>query len=170
VSWTEVIVGTVLGAGLATLAVVTTLLQLRTLRNLRRQQELPAEEKEFLRIHARLRLATSGLLLLMAGLLGSAQGFLGPPMQDILKEGETVQQSGDATTSLSEPNRKVLRAYLWFYIAILLVLLAIVVLVGVDLWSLRRYALREQRQLLEDRRDMIARQANRMRRERNELN
>jgi hypothetical protein len=170
VRWSEVIAGSVLGGGLVILAVVTGLRQWRTLRGLRHKPDLPDQEKTFQRYHARLRLTTSGLLLLVAALLGTAQGLLGPPMHRILKEGEAHQQAGNLQASLGEQDRQVLRAYLWFYVVILLVLFSIVVLAGVDLWSLRRYALREQRKLLEDRRAMIARQANRMRQERNERN
>ncbi len=168
--WSEVICGSILLVCLGALGAYTGVRQWLVLRKLRAKPDLPDQEQSFIRFHARMRLVTSGLLLVLAGLLGCAQGFLGPPFQRVLEAGAAYQQAGSQEHALTEPDKQVVRAYAWFYVAILLVLLVVVILVGFDLWSIRRYALREQRKLLEDRRAMIARQAHRMRQERNWLN
>ena len=59
--------------------------------------------------------------------------------------------------------------HLWggLWIAILLLLMAIIFLAAWDLWAIRLYSVREHRKIQADRRAMIERQAARMRRQRN---
>jgi hypothetical protein len=55
-----------------------------------------------------------------------------------------------------------------YWIVLLVVLMAVVVLAGIDLWETRRRGLRERRKLLDDQRVMLRRQMTRWRRERDE--
>jgi hypothetical protein len=73
----------------------------------------------------------------------------------------------DAAPEFTAEEKVFLRIWGGTWIALLLVLMLVLVLAAVDLLSTRRYALRQYRKLQEDRRAMVARQAKRMRRERN---
>jgi hypothetical protein len=72
-----------------------------------------------------------------------------------------------AVPLLTPDERFFLRIYGGAWIGILLALLALVLLAAVDVWSTRRYGLRAQRKIQDDRRAMIARQVARLRQERN---
>jgi len=161
VSWSQFISGAVLIVGLVILAVFTGVSQLRILRELPSKPDLPEQEQRYFRSQARRRLLCSSLLLVLAVLLGIIQAFLEIPAQQIANEADTTPL---------EQNRPFHRIYTGSIIALLLVLLAVVIVVAIDLWSLRRYALREHQKILADRRAMIARQAQRMRQERDSRN
>jgi hypothetical protein len=65
-----------------------------------------------------------------------------------------------------EKQREFADFYGWYWIVFLLLLLALLVLAGIDLVSIRRHGWKQMRRLQEDRREMIARQAALLRQER----
>lgn len=135
--------------------------QLRALRN----QSLPDEEMQWERRKAWRRLISCGLTFVLAVLFVGLLTVYEPEAQKLAEEREAFAQ-GQAPP-FTDPEKNLIRAWLGLVIALLLVLLAVVVLAGTDLWATRRYALRQFRKLQEDRRAMIARQTTRMRQERN---
>ncbi len=139
--------------------------QLAVLRRLREGPELPADDARQLRRQAQRRLVSCGLLALLALLLAGAQLFLEEradvwiaQQKDQAPEGEPVEPTPE--------QRDFFRVYGVYWIVLLVVLLAVVVLAGIDLWETRGRGLRERRKLLDDQRVMLQRQVTRLRRER----
>jgi hypothetical protein len=168
VGWAEIITGTALAVVLFGVAGFTLWLQMRTLRQLP-QRQLPDEEMRYLRWQAWRRLATSGLLLLLAILFVIALAFQGNPAQQLADEQAAAREAGEELP-LTPEQKRFARIWGWNWIAILLALFLIVLLVAIDFWSIRRYGLRERRKLNEDRRAMMQRQLHRMRQEHDERN
>lgn len=142
--------------------------QLRTLRGLA-NSTLPEEEDRYLRCQARWRLISSALLMVLAVGLVAAFVFLEQPAHEIAERTKALRDAGEEPER-TPAERLFLRIYIGFWIVFLLILLVVVMLAAADLWSTRRYGLRQRRRLLDDRRAMIARQAHRLRQERNERN
>jgi hypothetical protein len=163
--WTQIVFGALLVAALLFLSVFYAWRQLRLLAQLRRQPDLPSEEGRHNRNQAVRRLVSSGLLLVLAGLLTFILIYLEPRAQryvnqiDATPAGETHQPTSY--------DRGLARIYGGHLIAFLLVLMAVVLLAGYDLWATRRYGLRQYRKIQDDRRLMIKRQLNRLREEGN---
>jgi hypothetical protein len=158
----EVIVGLILALGLLALALYVGVRQVVLLRRLG-PDSLPAEEYHYERRKARWRLASAALLLLMGCLLAGLQ-FYEARASELARRSE---QHGGEPVPLTDQERSFLRRYIGSWIALLLVLLAVLVLAALDLWATRRYGLKQYRKLSEDRRAMIQRQVNRMRQDRN---
>jgi hypothetical protein len=62
----------------------------------------------------------------------------------------------------SDEQKRFVNQYSLFWIVFSLVLLGLVWLAFIDLWAIRRYAMRQYRQIQEDRRDMIEREVARL--------
>jgi hypothetical protein len=156
VSWAEIISGAVLALILVFVGVYFAVGQLRVLRRLRGQLDLPREETNYLRAQARRRMVSSVLLLVLALLLAGYLIFL-----------------GERVTRLERDNpadRDFLQFFSGYSIAFLGILLTVLVLAGIDFWTIRRYGRQQYRRLQEDRRAMIERQIIRLRQERDNLN
>jgi hypothetical protein len=165
VVWLEIVFGALLVVVLLLLAVYYARHQVLALRRLRHSPELPAEELRYERRKAHRRLISCGLLLVMAAMLASQVALYALPTSELVEQRKSLDPK-----SLSEytpEEQALLRAWSWTWIALLLVLMAVLALAAVDLLSTRQFALRQFRKLQEDRRAMIERQAERMRRDRN---
>jgi hypothetical protein len=164
---------TLFGAGLIGALVVLSLFyiwrQVQALRRLRSLPDLPPEERLFLRRQAWRRLVNSVLMLVLAALLTTALVYLEEPAQRLAEARDAAQQAGNPG-ELTGKDRDFAHLYGAFWLVFLLVLMVVVLLAALDLWSTRRYGLREHRKLLADRREMIERQVARLREERNGLN
>jgi hypothetical protein len=160
----EVVIGVLLAAGLVALALYVGWKQVVSLRQLRRQDALPDEEQRYERRKAWRRLVSCALMLIMAGLLGGLQFYVGR-WQELVNERERLGLDKDAPWTAEQ--KFFVNAYIGSWIALLLVLMVVLALAAVDLWATRRYGLRQYRKLSEDRRAMIQRQANRLRQQRN---
>jgi hypothetical protein len=111
------------------------------------------EEKQHLRRQAQRRLACGILMVLLGLMLAGALLFLEAPADAL---GAKLANQGPVT----EPeDRGFARLYGWYWVAFLLLMLALVILAGIDLWAVWRHGLRQLRQLQQDRRDMIAHEA-----------
>ncbi|MFO0881240.1 MAG: hypothetical protein U0840_28285 [Gemmataceae bacterium] len=163
-SWSQILSGSALVATLVVLAFVLGWQQLRQLRRLQ-ISALPDEEMTWERRKAWRRIVSAGLLLLLAGLLGFLLVAYEPAAQRLADEREGM--TADEAPAFTPEQRAFLRIWGGTWIAILLVLMAVVFLAAVDLWATRQYARRQFRKLQDDRRSMIARQVIRMRQERN---
>lgn len=159
----EIVFGGVLVVVLLAVALVFGAAQVRQLRRLR-TLELPDEERRYETGKARRRLLTSGLLLLMSVLFTWLVLLHEPAAQRLADEREAF----DAVTAppFTAEQKRFLRIWGGGWVVLLLLLMVVVLLAGLDLWATRRHGLRQYRKLQADRRAMIARQASRLRRER----
>jgi hypothetical protein len=163
--WPPVVVvfGSLLVAVTAAVAVGWGWRQVRTLRQ-GGAPDLPDEERRRQRFQAWRRLVGCVLMLLLAAMVAGYLIFLDGPADRLAKERDAAPPG--TVFPRDEAERGFMRFYGWYLVSVMLVLLALMVLTGYDLWALRRQARREQRQLQADRRAMIARQIDRMRQER----
>jgi hypothetical protein len=164
VIWYEIGFGSLLVVVLITLSIYYGRQQLLALRRLRQTPDLPDEEMRYERSKAYRRIIScSGTLLLAAMLIVLL--VYGLPVQQIADQREGFPPG--MNSPFAEEDIQLVRIWGWTLIAFLLVLMAVLTLAGIDLIATRRYGLRQYRKLQADRRAMIQRQANRMRRERN---
>jgi hypothetical protein len=109
------------------------------------------------------RLISSALLLVLGTLLIVLLTYE-HPAQQIADEREALS---DKSIRFTPEQREFLRTWGWTWISFLLILMAVIVLAGIDLMSTRLYAIRQFRKLQADRRAMIERETQRMRQQRN---
>jgi hypothetical protein len=166
VSWPQIVFGTLLVAVLLFLSLFYAWRQVRALRALRQAPELPPEEARYERTKAWRRLVSCGLTLALAALLAGLLTFLEDRAQELADRREAVA-AGEEPPPLTPEERALARRWLWGWIVLLLVLLAVVLLAAVDLWATRRFGLRQYRKIQADRRAMIERQVSRLRGQRN---
>ncbi len=122
--------------------------EIRNLRRARFDLQMADEERRRVRYRAWRRLFCCVLLLILAALL------IGAYKLDASRQ-EIMEQGADEGTPMNEHQRAFLDLYSYYWIAFLLVLLSVIAIVGYDLWSLRRWGLREQRRLQADHREML---------------
>jgi hypothetical protein len=168
VGWQQVVSGAFLVSALVSLSLYYGYRQLRALRRIG-LADLPREEAGYYRAQARRRLVGSGLMFVMAWLLTGVMLYLEEPAQQLADQRDTQRgaQKEEDADPLTPDERTFLRIYGGAWIGILLILLALVMLAALDVWSTRRYGLRAQRKIQDDRRAMIERQVARLRQERN---
>jgi hypothetical protein len=165
VSVNQLVAGVLLAATLVLVAAFYTWRQVRALRQLRRDPGPDPAEHAFRQAQAWRRLVGSGLLFVLAGLLAGALAFLEAPAQRLADERDAVRAAGSEPETTPE-QRTFIRVYSAYWIVLLLVLLAVLVLGGLDLWATRAFALREHRKIQADRRAMIEDQVARLRHQR----
>ncbi len=154
--------GVALVVGLLGLAAFTAWRQLRVLREGPSGPAVQGEETVHLRRRAWRRLVCGGLMLVLAVLLAGDLLYLEGPAQQLVNR---VDAEGGEV--VDEPEEKRFSNFYGYYvIAFLLVLLALVLVAGFDLWSVRRFGMRQLRRLQADRRAMIARQSALLRQQR----
>jgi ABC-type multidrug transport system fused ATPase/permease subunit len=156
VGWSQIISQAVLTIGLLLLALGAGWRQLRGLREARLRNQLPTEENRYLRLQFILRLTTTCFLLLLALMLGYALLFLENRAQELA-------DLHDAGQAFQEGDEQFAEFYRWFWLLFLLLLLGLVAVAAIDLLTIRRWGLRQQRKLLADRRAMLERQLQQMR-------
>ena len=161
--WPQIVSGALLVAVLAGAASVFTWNQVRALQRLAETPDLPAEERRRQRGQAWRRLVGAALLLVLAVMLVWILLFLEDPAQRLADLSDATPGRVEWTAA----QRAFIRYYSIIWIVFLLILFVLVMLVGYEVWALRRYALRERRKIQADRRAMIERQVNRLRQERN---
>jgi hypothetical protein len=161
----EIVFGSLLVGVLLALAAYYGRRQVQALRALRLDPGLPDEERRYERRKAYRRAASCVLLVVLAALLTGLLAVAAPASRLLAEEREHL--GPDVASRYTEEEKAFLRFYGWGWIAFLVVLSVVLVLAAADMLSTRRYALRQFRRLHADRRAMIARQANRLRRERN---
>ncbi len=164
--WYQTLFGAVLVVVLVGLSVYFGRLQFLELRRLREMRDfLPVEEMQYERRKAYRRLISSALLLVL-GILLIVLLTYEHPAQTIAEERKALP---DKSIPFTEEQAEFLRTWGWTWIGFLLVLMAVIVLAGIDLMSTRLYAIRQFRKLQADRRAMIERETQRMRQQRNGL-
>lgn len=137
----------------------------RQLRTLRQTAESTDDEARFQRRLAYLRLCSSLLLLVMAGLLAGMLLYVEDATMRLADERHEQKLRGELPPLQGE-ERELVRISLALWIAFLLALLLVMLLALIDVWAIRRYARQQYGKIRDDRRAMIQRQAARMRRDR----
>ncbi len=135
--------------------------QVQTLRGLRHAGDLTREDRSYVRNQAWRRLANSALMVVFAGLIAASFQIEGPA-QDLVNRGEEAAARNEKP-DLNPGEKQLVRAYGLFWVAALLVLMAMMGLALFDILAIRRYGRRHFRQIQADRRAMIERQAARVR-------
>jgi len=166
VSTTQAIFSAVLIVVLLGLAAYYAWRQVQALRGLRGQENLPPEDRRYVRNQAWRRLACSGLMVVFAGLLGGSF-FIEPIAQELINRGDAAQAENPEGPVFGADEKPFVRFFTAYWISALLVLLGMVVLALWDLLAIRRFGARQFRKLQADRRAMIERQAARLRHEGN---
>lgn len=135
----------------------------RQFRQAQRSKIAPAsDEQRFQYRVARRRLVISVMLALIG--LAIAAMYLSGLENSI----PTITQAQEHPVPPVE--RTTAKIYLWCWIAILSLLMAVVIAVGIDLWDVRRHWRQALQQIRNDRRDMLAAQLPRMRDEHRRAN
>ena len=139
--------------------------QVQTLRRLRADRAMADDERQFQRSQAWRRLAGAVLMLVFAGLF-VGMFFLEEPIMRIVQQGQEARANGE--TSQLEPSQKdLLREYFGYWIVLLLLVLGFIAIAGYEIFAIRRYSVRQMRRIQDERRQMIASETARLRRERN---
>jgi hypothetical protein len=139
--------------------------QWQTLQRLRGDAAMPDDERLFQRNQAWRRLAGAVLLLLIAGLFIGIFFFEGPTTK--------LEQEGEANVAhheqrpLSGLELEFLLYYIGHVIVLLLLVLGLIAIAGYELFAIRRYSVHHMRRIQDERREMIATETARLRRERN---
>jgi hypothetical protein len=137
--------------------------QVQILRGLRLPDERSPEDRAFSRRQAWRRLMSSGLMIVFAGLLVGSVAFT-PAVRRLAAQNEAAI----ANKEEPQPDLDFTKiVYTSYWIVALLVLLAILVLAGLDLMAIRRYGRSQLLQIQTDRRAMIEKEVARLRRDRN---
>ncbi|HVS35359.1 MAG TPA: hypothetical protein VMS17_07225 [Gemmataceae bacterium] len=157
--WKEIASAALLVGALTALAAVYGWLQVRMLRRLRGPHTLSPDEARWRRGQAWRRLAGSALMLPMAALLGWAALIMGPRVAQLAAQGPPQNNTPE--------NHAFMRLYAIVWIAFLLLLLALLAIAAVDIWATRRFSIREQRKIIDARREMVAQEVAKMRQQRN---
>lgn len=138
--------------------------QRRALRRLQQMDNLHPEERHYQRLHAGRVFICCIMMILVAGMVGGWYAF------GLDNEAARLSQqaAGQAENEHLDPSQQRSLTFITFYwiVAILLVLGMIYVAL-MDIWAVRRFGLRQTRQLQADRRAMLERQIALMRTERN---
>jgi hypothetical protein len=139
--------------------------QVQTLRELRHEENLPREDRSYMRNQAWRRLACCALMVVFAAML-TGWFFIGWPFEDLVKLGEEAAGRNERP-ELDPGQKQVVRIAGFYWVAAMLVLLGMMGLALFDILAIRRFGQRHFRKLQADRRAMIERQAARLREQRN---
>jgi NADH:ubiquinone oxidoreductase subunit 3 (subunit A) len=143
--------------------------QWRTIRRLKQAENLHPEDRRYHRRHAGRVFICCVLMFMVAGMVGGWYMLgLERSAAELGREASGEVESPDHALN---PNQQ---RSLWFFTAYwvmaILLLLAMVYVAFMDLWAVRRFGLRQIRQLQADRRAMLERQIELLRAERIESN
>jgi len=142
-------------------------IQIRTLLRTTPAFEMLPDERRFLRSQAWRRLANSGLMVALAGMLAGAYAFgIQKGLDELGDRREKIRQVEGAAGKMNDEDRRFTRLSGAYWIAFLLLLGVILAMAFVDLLATRRYAMMKLRQIQTDRQAMLQRQLDRYRQER----
>lgn len=164
--WSQLTFIILLVAALVGLAVYYAWRQVRALRALPLSEE-PAEDRDYIRRQAWRRLVGCALMLLFAGLfIGWFALGLDDLASELGKQGEAAA-AGGVKPEMNPEQKRTFSFISYYLIAALVVFFLLIITAGLDVLAIRRFGRRHLRQIQEDRRAMIERQAARMRSQRN---
>ncbi len=138
--------------------------QVQTLRHSRRE-DLSPEDRRYFRRQVWRRLFGCALLVAIAVLI--ALSYVTGQEERIDALGDQIQAQVAAGERQLQPEQAALRRfYAWYWITVLLLLLALIGVATVDMLAIRRYGLRHFRKIRDDRRAMLEQHLAELRRER----
>lgn len=127
--------------------------------------DLPPEDVAYHRAQARRRLVGCALLVVIAALI--AGSFLSGLEDRVEQLGNDIRAKADAGDRQLAPEQEQLKTtYALYWIGVLLLLLALVIVAAVDLFAIRRFGARHMKKLRAERKEMIEREVAAYRRER----
>lgn len=163
--WPQVVFGSALCLGLLAVAGAFLWFQARVLHRLADEVTLTPDEVAFQRRSAYRRIAAGVLMIVLAVLLAVLLIFFEGPAQ-ALADWFDMFPDPEQRPALTDEQRTFLRVYGTCWLVFLVLLFALLAVGAWDYLAMRRFVRREQRRIREDRKAMIAREADRMRRER----
>jgi hypothetical protein len=161
----QIVFGVLIVVATAALGAYYAWRQWQTLRRLRADAALPDDERLFLRNQAWRRLVGSVLMLIFAGLFVGMFFFEGPASR-LAQEGED-RAAQNEKRELNESEKEFVRLYGGYVIVLLLLVLGFIGIAGYEFYAIRRYSVQHLRRIQDERREMIASETARIRRERN---
>ena len=139
--------------------------QVMALRSLRSPSETPAEDRLYIRQQAYRRLICSVLMFVLACLLAGSLAIEGQ-MQELVDRGEKNRERNEVR-ALNPEEQKFFDRWRIFWAVTLLLLLGIMLLAAIDFFAIRRYSLRQFRQIQADHKLLIEGEIARIRSQRN---
>jgi hypothetical protein len=127
--------------------------------------DLPAADRIYLRRQAWIRLMCSGLMVVLAIMLATSF-FLEEPAGSLVDQGELKREKGEIGP-MDPEQRRFFDVYSLFWGFVLLVLLGIIALAAADFFAIRRYGVRQYRQIQQERKAMIENELARIRSQKN---
>jgi hypothetical protein len=130
--------------------------QFTTLKRLRTENNIPSDDRSYLRNQAYRRLINGALLLGLAGMLSGAY------LSGMEKQAEEIGKKKEANADgekppVAEETKDFLRLYSYYWIGTLILLFLVVSLAIVDLWATRRYAWQQLRRIQAEHRVVLER-------------
>jgi flagellar biosynthesis protein FlhB len=127
--------------------------QLQTLSWLRSRPELSDSDRQYFRRQSWRRLL--GCVLLIAIGLLIAAFFVSGLDEWTTRMGEIIDEKGVEVARLDPEVQRMKNVFRWYIIVLMLLLLALVIVAGLDYWAIRKYGMRHLEQIKSDRRAMI---------------
>ncbi|MFO0807100.1 MAG: hypothetical protein U0746_00590 [Gemmataceae bacterium] len=159
------LVAWLLVTGTFAIGVVFSVQQWRCLRSLPGQTDLSLDDATYLRRQAYRRLVGCGLLFAIATMIaGSYIGGLEERADRLGNELRAKAEAGDRDRTPEQDDFK--RTYASYWIAVLLLLFALLVVAAIDLYAIRRFSARHMKRIRDDRKAMIEQELAAYRRER----
>jgi amino acid transporter len=140
--------------------------QVRTLRTLPRHSDLSSEDHTYFRRQAWRRLAGCGLLVAISAMMTVWYVYGLDAGIDALGAARDAQRAAGGDQRFTAEQDAARRFYVAYVSGMLLLLLALLLITGVDVLAIRRYAARHSRQIREGRRAMLENELAALRRER----
>jgi hypothetical protein len=149
---------------LAAISFVFAWRQVKTWKWLKTQEQMQPEDRKYYRRQIIRRLIGCGLTLTLAGML---IGML-PMMKGLDELGERGEQAKKDDTKLTDEEKAFMRSSLTYVGVLMLVLFVLLIVVFLDVVSIRRFGMRHRKRIRDDRKAMLMRQLPLLRRDREE--
>ncbi len=143
--------GLILAAGLVLVGLATAVRQRRVLRTIADEPFLPAEDRAYRRGQARRRAATSGLLVLIGGLITGYYLSGMDARMDAIPERDKVGAAPDAEPNpQADSDRQFTKLVGFYWIAVMGLVFLAVCLAVTDFWATRKYWMARYKELKTD--------------------
>lgn len=136
--------------------------QFNTLTWLRTRPELSETDRLYFRRQSYRRLV--GCMLLVAIGILIAAFFVSGLDEWTTKMGQIIDEKGVEVAKLDPEVQRMKNVFRWYIIVLMLLLLALVIVAGIDYWAIRKYGNRHLDQIKSDRRAMIEQELAELRR------
>jgi hypothetical protein len=162
---TQIVFGAVIVAILVGMASFFAWRQIHALRSLPGTVDISPDDRRYV-VHQAWRRLTCSILMVVLAVLIASSFFLEGPANVLVEQGQAAKQQGIAP-QLDPAQRQFLDLYRNFWLIVLLILFAIIMLAAWDYFAIRLYGQRHYRQIQDDRRAMIENELARLRSQRN---